>query len=314
MTQPNDEYDEATLTERIDMRQVIEECTKRILEMVEWHVEDRPPNDNTPLGPLSEESLTKIGELRPTPEQVAESGEEGGNVALGRYFKMAPRGSIELYWEPIGSFFWHIAVKMLRRHPNITAYQLSRLAAATVAKTALHEMFHYHADVLTILFRSRRRFPDEEAFAVAASYHAVASRTGRIGWWKGVPDTLREDFLDLAYHYDAPGYRDWVNYKDHLDYEAGVFEYLVHPAVFRLLKAASPNSLLSGGVNPTTTVLRQFAFLSHNRRRASISFIRFCRDRLVAPRSSPISACPPAHRPTLLLGPRSPETPKRPAT
>jgi len=37
----------------------------------------------------------------------------------------------------------------------------------------------------------------------------------------------------------APGYQDWVSYQNHIDYAAGVFEYLVHPSTLRLFKLAS---------------------------------------------------------------------------
>lgn len=236
------------------MEKIIQECAQRTLKMVDWQAGDKSgsyieedalggPNkkrdDNTLLVSLSEESRTMIRRLEPTPDQLAEWGEEGENVALGRYFEMAPRGRIELYWERIGSFFWHIAADMLSRH-KITAYQLSRLVEATVAKTAFHEMFHHQADVLTTLFGTRRQFPDEEALAVAASYYEVEQSGGCVSWnWNGVPKKLREDFLILAYRYHAPGYRDWVNYKNRTDYAAGVFEYLVHPTALRLLKLAS---------------------------------------------------------------------------
>lgn len=204
------------------MRQVIEECTQLVLKMVEWkagdesgsYIEedalrgsDKKRNDNTPFVSLSKESLVRIGGLRPTPGEIAELGEEGENVALGCYFEMAPRGRIELYWERIGSFFWHIAADMPSRG-KITAYQLSRLTEATVAKTAFHEMFHHQADVLTALFGNRRRFPDEEAFAVAASCHEVERSGGCVSWnWNGVPKKLRENFLKLAYRYSAIAHR-----------------------------------------------------------------------------------------------------------
>lgn len=236
------------------MEKIIQQCTQLILNMVGWQAEnasgsyiqedalggpDKKRDDNTPRASLSAESLTKIRELKPTPGELAELGEEGENVWLGRYFEMAPRGRIELSWERIGSFFWHIAADMLSHH-QITAYQLSRLAEATVAKTVLHEMFHHQADVLTTLFGNRRRFPDEEGFAVAASYHEVERRGGCVSWnWDVVPKKLRQDFLKLAYCYHAPGYRDWVNYKNRGDYRGRVFEYLVHPTALRLLKLAS---------------------------------------------------------------------------
>ncbi len=228
------------------MREVIQECTRLVLQMVEWgtnesgsYVEEGALGES-PLVSLSEENYAKIRKLEPTPGQVTELGEEGDSVALGRYFAMAPRGRIELYWERIGSFFWHIAADMLSDH-KITAYQLSRLAEAAVAKTALHEMFHHQADVFRVLFGNRRRFPDkkEAAFAVAASYHEVKNVGG--GWhgWITVPETLQTEFLERAYRYGALGYRDWVKYKDAKEHYARKFEFLLRPAAFRKLRLAS---------------------------------------------------------------------------
>ncbi len=45
----------------------------------------------------------RIELMWPNPEQVAEEGEE----LLGVYHPMASPGVITLYWDRIGSFFWH---------------------------------------------------------------------------------------------------------------------------------------------------------------------------------------------------------------
>ncbi|MBU1654955.1 MAG: hypothetical protein KJ558_09055, partial [Gammaproteobacteria bacterium] len=128
-------------------------------------------------------------------------------IWLGRYFPMAPEGLIQLHQERLGYFFWKLWVKRLRQH-SITAYQLSRLAEATVMKTLSHEAFHHRSDLVRLLHgdNSPRYCPlVEEALAVASSWHHVR-RQGR-AW--DMPEALWDGFLTEAYRYTAPGYRDW---------------------------------------------------------------------------------------------------------
>jgi hypothetical protein len=209
--------------------------------MVPWHAVDgegdidESKNDKNSIVSIESEELIK--QLRPTLGEILELGEEHENIALGVYYAMSPRGKIVLYWERIGSFFWHIMIDLIKnkRH-QITVYELSKLAEATVAKTFYHEMFHHKSDLLTILFGSRKEYLREEAFAVAASYFEVKSCGGG---WDYASHKLREDFLSLAYQYTAPGYRDWVNFKHRWHYEEEALEYVIHPVALRLLKLAS---------------------------------------------------------------------------
>ncbi len=225
---------------------VIKDSAQAILKMVPWDAVDKEGNIDKSkdykdsLVSISPESGVLIKQLKPTLGEVSELGEDNEKIVLGVYYSMSPRGKIVLYWERIGSFFWHIISELMNNKKHkITAYQLLKLAEATVAKTAYHEMFHHKSDVLTILFGTRKEYLREEAFAVAASYFEVEWNGG--GWntgWDSVPKKLREDFLNLAYQYSAPGYRDWVNFKDRRDYEKQLLEYVIHPTALRLLKLA----------------------------------------------------------------------------
>jgi len=248
------------------MRYDIETCVRNILAMVPWQAGDEPgrfvPGDAVEKGPggsrseytpeiaLPEEAIASIRDMRPTPEEVARRGEEdnmGEDVPLaaatdnwlGRYSPMSPTGLIQLHRPRLGSFFRHLILPLHQKH-QITAYQLCRLAEATVAKTFVHEAFHHRSDLLRLMFGTRLRDPlVEEALAVAASRHIVEKHGGSAFCeWEVLPLKLRDDFLNTAYHFTAAGYRDWRNYQNSA-FEEGLFRHVVHESVLRTLRAGA---------------------------------------------------------------------------
>jgi hypothetical protein len=248
------------------MKPLIEQLAQHIVEtMVDWnadsvestycpHSAEGPEQEaagNVPIV-LSTEARGRIRELRPTPEEIAAHGEDGpidgeggqpggtspsGSHLLGRYYRMNPLGRIELYTDGIGSFFWHLIADLSAKH-SITARQLSRLAEATVAKTTVHELFHHRSDIMMVMFGTRPLWDRlrEEALAVASS-HLHVSHSLSVGPGNpAIPEPLRQDFLDRAYRYSAPGYSDWTKYSDRTALIGGYIEHWVHPNALRLLR------------------------------------------------------------------------------
>ncbi len=235
------------------------------LEIVDWRAGNgngeyvnKWSGDSNSYVELPVVSRQAISRMRPIRDEISRCGidemvdemEEGGNIAtcsgppiwvLGRYFRMGPPAKIELYVKQIGIFFWQLLVDLMTRHSDITAFQLSRLADAAVAITLVHELFHCHSHQLTVLFNtgSRNRLR-EEALAVAASWYEVSRRDGfyMLSMRGGsepmlnmdIPKVLHEDFLNIAYQYTAPGYRDWHLFKTRPAFCQGVFEHVVHPS------------------------------------------------------------------------------------
>lgn len=267
------------------MENLIQECAKTILSSIEWsageeqgtYIEDdafgewdkEGWEDASPLIGFTGDQEQRIREMRPTIEELMARGsdewtdelgddetEEGDRVRnksassgsetwLGRYFAMAPRGKIELHQQRLTAFFWQL-ILVLRRNHRITAWQLSRLAEAAVAKTFRHEQFHHFIDVAMVLFGTRqfKRRLLEEALAVAYSQWEVERRGGGSWYWSDkpgpaqVPQALRDAFLAVAFNYTAPGYRDWRKYQGWKCTEAAP-NYVIHPNARRLFEIAS---------------------------------------------------------------------------
>lgn len=252
--------------------EIIKECAKHILAQVSWTSgevdgfyadmgeEWSPPDnwtDDSLVIALSPEAEHQIREMGPVLDQSREFGEDewpddeeefgasrgqASNMYwLGRYYQMSPRGRIELNQTNLTAYFWQLVLELLPNH-QITAWQLTRLAEATVAKTLRHEEFHHHIDVMMVLFGTRQ-FKDrlkEEAMAVAHSHEEVSHRGSGLGWWwDKVPEALRKDFLEKAYVYTAPGYRDWSKYQHSFRMEEHVQAYVIHPNATRLLNMAA---------------------------------------------------------------------------
>jgi hypothetical protein len=250
--------------------EIIKDCAKHILAQVPWTSgeedgfyadmgeERRPPDnwtDDSPvitLSPQAESQIRKMGPVLGHSRELGEdewpddeeeygtsTGQKSNTYWLGRYYQMSPRGLVELNQTNLTAFFWQLMLELLPHH-RITAWQLSRLAEATVAKTLRHEEFHHHIDVMMVLFGTRQ-FKDrlkEEAMAVAHSHEQVSwGGSGPSQWWDKVPKVLRKDFLDKAYVYTAPGYRDWSQYQ-HYRMRDHVATYVIHPNAIRLLSMA----------------------------------------------------------------------------
>ena len=216
--------------------EIIKDCAKHILAQVQWTSgevdgfyadmgeEWSPPDnwtDDSPvitLSPQAESQIRKMGPVLGHSRELGEdewsddeeeygayTGQKSNTYWLGCYYRMSPRGRIELY------------------------------------QTLHHEEFHHHIDVIMVLFGTRQ-FKDrlkEEAMAVAHSHEQVSRNGSGLGWWwDKVPKVLRKDFLDKAYVYTAPGYRDWSQYPH---YRKGdhVTTYVIHPNAIRLLSMAS---------------------------------------------------------------------------
>ena len=197
---------------------------------------DKEWKDTSPLVVISGESRKLIEKLEPSLEALMETGECD---LLGAYFRMKPRGRIELYRGPLSSCFWQMVPKLVDQFP-VTAWQLSRLAEAWVQKTLKHEEFHHHIDVLMVLFGTHA-FKDrllEEALAVACSHNDVSRRGGSVFYWDNLPEPLKAHFLDSAYRYSAPGYRDWKKYEG-WEWKNATIGYVIHPNAQRLIEMAS---------------------------------------------------------------------------
>lgn len=266
------------------MEKIIQECAKAILSSVEWSAGEEQGKyveadafgewnkegweDTSPLIGFTGDEERRIREMRPTIEELMERGSDewtdelgddeaegnrgrhksassGPETWLGRYFAMAPRGKIELHQQRLAAFFWKL-ILVLRRNHRITAWQLARLAEATVAKTFRHEQFHHFIDVSMVLLGTRqfKRRLLEEALAVAYSQREVERNGGSWPYWENqrgqahVPQALRDAFLAEAFNYTAPGYRDWRKYQGWKCMEAAQ-EYVIHPNARRLLEIAS---------------------------------------------------------------------------
>lgn len=215
-----------------------------IVDSIQWNIgsEERgryvPPRENDGCNALQvqipDKAREKIARLKPALDQLRETGEDG---LLGCYFAMRPRGQIALDFRGLRAFFWQVLVEVLADNQQMTAWQLSRLADATVWKTLCHEQFHHMIDVLMLLFGTHQ-YGDrlhEEALAVAYSHHEISQGGGgRTKDWFGLPPALRNSFLDHAYRHTAPGYRDWPKFAG-LDWKDATLKYVMHPNVRSLI-------------------------------------------------------------------------------
>lgn len=198
---------------------------------------DKEWQDGSQYISIPQDSLDQIESLEPRLGHLLE--QQGECDLLGAYFQMDPRGQIELYCSALSSCFWQLALQLLDKF-QISAWQLSRLAEAWVEKTIEHEKFHHRIDMLMVLFGTHP-FKDrllEEALAVACSYQRVSRSGGSyFWWWDKLPEDLRTSFLDCAYRYTAPGYRDWKIHQDRIWVDSTI-SYVVHPNAKRLLELA----------------------------------------------------------------------------
>lgn len=165
------------------------------------------------------------------------------NDILGAYFKMNPRGRIELYAGPLTWCFWDL-IFGLNKEFNITRSQLRNLAKIWVNKTLVHERFHHLIDVLMVLFGTHK-FKNrlvEEALAVAMSYHVnTYDEYGVEKEFRKVNDPVTKEFLNRAYAYTAPGYRDWRIYsRSHVGLETRI--YVIHPRAQLILGDSQDNN------------------------------------------------------------------------
>jgi hypothetical protein len=142
-----------------------------------------------------------------------------------------------LHWQRLGSCFWHHLRGLLGQGYYLESAHLRPLATLVVAKTFHHELFHHYADAISRLSHARRVFPDEEALAVAWSYHAVLAEStdGRTVIGR-LPRPASRAFLLRMYRYRGPGYRDWVNFQTPDAFDAGLAAYLLEPAGELLLR------------------------------------------------------------------------------
>jgi hypothetical protein len=216
----------------------IDTCVDRILKMVPIAPEES--GDGPPRGiALTPKGEQIIDGLRPYPEEIEEAGDdtERDDLWLGQHFPMSSPGRIDLHWQRLGSCFWHHLRGLLGQGYYLESAHLRPLATLVVANTFHHELFHHYADAISRLTHVRRVFPEEEALAVAWSYHAVLaeSNDGRTVIGR-LPRPASRAFLLRMYRYRAPGYRDWVHFQTPDAFDDGLAAYLVESAGERLLR------------------------------------------------------------------------------
>jgi hypothetical protein len=127
---------------------------------------------------------------------------------LGTYQRMSSPGIITLNMNNIQIFFWSIICTLsCQKGYAFTREKIEDLARLCILKTLYHELFHHVIDVQkNFLANYSYNYYIDEALAVACSRHLV-------GFEAQFNLPYVSDFLDLAYSYNQPGYRDWINYK-----------------------------------------------------------------------------------------------------
>jgi hypothetical protein len=140
---------------------------------------------------------------------------------------MKSPGRIVLYWERIGSVFWHIVLDLNNKGYYIDKGNLSHMAFLAVTQVHAHEHFHHFCDVCRHLFDCVYDKNIEEALAVAWSYHEVIEkRSDGRSVFATIYTPLYRELIQRLFDYRAPGYRDWVGFQTKFDFSQGVISYL----------------------------------------------------------------------------------------
>jgi len=169
-----------------------------------------------------ERLMQRIEELEPPYGYVVE--QEDGEDYLGKYTPMNSPGVLTLYADKQAKYFWQIMNKLYRGgFPVNDLEQVKILCHYHVQTTYIHEQFHHLSDICGHLFDRQYDRNKEEALAVAFSYHHLKRHIGTVLSNSlphiGVRNLAHffEDFIDLRFTYHQPGYRNWTNYKLHLE-------------------------------------------------------------------------------------------------
>jgi len=140
---------------------------------------------------------------------------------LGSYRRMQSPGILRLNLDNIQIFFWDIICRMACKDGyEFTRIQITELARLSIYKTLYHELFHHFMDVQSYIVANHKfKRMEEEALAVACSRILVGfeSKYNRL---------YVSDFLNEAYSYTAPGYKDWERYRSDEQFILGVMEYM----------------------------------------------------------------------------------------
>ena len=139
---------------------------------------------------------------------------------LGTYQSMQSPGIITLNMNNIQIFFWSIICTLSCQKGYVfTREKIEELAKLCILKTLYHELFHHVIDAQKYFLADYRYdYYIDEALAVACSRHMV-------GFEAKFNLPYVSDFLDLAFSYSQPGYRDWINYKSDEQFLLGLSRY-----------------------------------------------------------------------------------------
>jgi hypothetical protein len=231
---------------------ILNEAVKRIMQMVD--LRDLPEAEEPIQGIIFDpETQRRILSLEPNPELIEAQGIE----LLGVYHPIASPGQINLYWDRIGSFFWHTALKISQRGYYLTQADLTNIAHLICLQVYQHERFHHFCDVCRHLFGGHYDRLREEALAVAWSYRYISNSSK--AWNSKIGSLFPQPYRDvmrLIFRFRAPGYRDWVNFRSEVEFADGLIAYLAPSQakileqsgvdIMRLLMGLEGN--LSGGV------------------------------------------------------------------
>jgi len=221
-------------------------AVRKIIRMIPFQDEDIPNEelyrrvfgiDDAQLQPLLRVA-EQIEQMEFRPEMVLASEDD----ILGTYRPMHSPGVVTLYWDRIGGFMWHTLLELAREGFVVGQADAINLAQLAVHKTWTHELFHHACDVGRHLFGGSCEHDREEALAVAWSHRRVTRRyAGR----RHIPRRPRFDdrvnpgltgaFIERAWRYTAPGYRDWARFSSDLAFSHAVAEYLIPDATYREL-------------------------------------------------------------------------------
>lgn len=145
---------------------------------------------------------------------------DGTSNCLGTYRRMRSPGLITLNLDNIQVFFWSIICSLACEKGYIfTREKIEELAKICILKTLYHELFHHAIDAQRYFLNDYQYdYFLDEALAVACSRHLV-------GFEAQFNLPFVSDFLDLAYAYEQPGYKDWVKYKSDEQFLIGLTRY-----------------------------------------------------------------------------------------
>ena len=140
---------------------------------------------------------------------------------LGTYRRMQSPGVLTIHVDNMQIFFWSIIFELsCKNRYTFTREKIEELARLCILKTLYHELFHHFTDVQSYITRMfHYDYFMEEALAVACSRHMV-------GFEAQNNTPFVSDFLNLAYSYSLPGYRDWVDYKSDEQFLLTLSEYI----------------------------------------------------------------------------------------